>query len=149
MRNSLIWFGFRKQRAAGTIMTNEPVPRRQLPTVVLGIWAVIWALMCAVMALSVVVGFLCMVVGTLSLFVERLALQMILGGAPVKTTGQKAIFIGVGATLCGVGIGFWWLRQRGYVAWAVVLYAAIAVLALVIAWTTGSSDLLSISWEGN
>jgi hypothetical protein len=102
--------------------------------------------MCGVMLLSALLGLVCFVVGTISFLVERWPLELYLGGAQVQTTAQKALFTGVGAALCVIGIGFWWLRHRGYIVGAVVLYAAVAVLVLALVWITGSSDLISLGW---
>jgi hypothetical protein len=129
-------------------MENEAI-QRKAPGIVLGVWAIIWGLMCGVMLLSAVLGLVCFVVGAISFLVERWPLEMYVGGALVQTTAQKALFTGIGAALCGIGIGFWWLRQRGYIVGAVVLYAAVVVLVLALAWITGSSDLLSVGWATN
>jgi hypothetical protein len=130
-------------------MDHEPFRRRKLPVVVLGIGAVIWGLMCGVMFLSVILGLVCFVVGAISFVVGRWPLEMYLGGTLVQTTAQKALFTCAGAALAVIGIGFWWLRQRGYIVGAVVLYAAVVVLALAVAWITGSRDLLSIGWPAH
>jgi hypothetical protein len=36
------------------------------------------------------------------------------GGEPVQTPQQKAVFLVLGALLGFIGIGFFWLRRRGY-----------------------------------
>jgi hypothetical protein len=133
----------------GTVMDNEPIQRRKLPVVVLAVWGVIWGLMCGVMLLSAVLGLVCFMVGAISFLVGRWSLEMHLGGTLMQTTAQKALFTCAGAALCVIGIGFWWLRQRGYIVGAVVLYAAFVVLVLALPWITGSSHLISIGWATN
>ena len=127
-------------------MEKEPTPRRKLPLSVLGIWAFVWGLMSGVMLLSAVLGLLCFTVGVISFLVQRWPLEMYLGGALVQTTGQKARFTCAGAALCVIGIRFWWLRQRGYIVGAVVLYAAATALVLALTRATGSGDLISIGF---
>jgi hypothetical protein len=91
----------------------------------------------------------CFVVGALSFLVERWPLEMYVGGALVQTTAQKALFTCTGAALCVIGIAFWWLRQRGHIVGAVVLYGAVVVLVIAVALMTGTRALISIGWAAN
>jgi hypothetical protein len=129
-------------------MKNEPVQRRRLPGVLLGLGALLWGLMCGVMLLSAILGLVCFVVGLLSFLVQRWPLELYLGGVLVQTTVQKALFTLTGAALGIIAIGFWWLWRRDYIVGAVVLYAAVVVFVLAFAWATGRNELLSIGWSG-
>jgi len=101
------------------------------------------------MLLSIILGFVCFVVGMLSLFIDGWPLQMNLGGSLVQTPVQKTLFAAAGAALSIIGISFWWMRQRGYIVAAVLLYLAVVLVVFVLKWATGSSDLISIGWGGN
>lgn len=122
----------------------DSTPRRTVPAVLLGLWALIWGLMCGAMLLSVILGLVCFVVGLLSLVLGDLPLQMNLGDSLVQTAGQKALFAAVGAALAITGSLFWWLRQRGYTAAAVVLYLAVTLVVFVLTRVTASNSLISI-----
>jgi hypothetical protein len=96
------------------------------------------------MLLSILLGLVCFVVGLLSLAIDGLPLQLNLGGSLAQTSAQKALFAAAGAALSITGIVFWWLRQRSYTVGAVVLFLAVILIAAVLTWVTGSSDLISI-----
>lgn len=130
-------------------MASQSSQGRKVPTVFLGLWALVLGLMCGVMFLSVILGLACLVVGFISLFVEHWAMEMYIGGALVRTTMQKVLFTSAGAALCLVGFEFWRLHKRGFTVGAVALYAAFAVLVLALAWATGRSELISIVWATN
>src|SRR4051812_19208362 len=65
-------------------------------------WAIVGSLLAVLAAVSLVVDISPVV--NLTLF----------GGEPVRTPQQKAVLLAVGATLGLIGIGFLWLRRRGY-----------------------------------
>jgi hypothetical protein len=69
---------------------------------------------------------------------------MQLGGESVRTTIQKGQFTVVGAVMATTGIVFWVLRQRGYVVGALLCYAVLLGLFLVVAWTNGRADVISV-----
>jgi hypothetical protein len=127
-------------------MNTKPDRRREIPMVLQALGGIIWGMMCLVMAMSAVLGLVCFIVGGISLFVERWPLELSLGGTPVRTTMQKALFTFAGAVIFTIGVAFWWLRRRGSVLAAVLMYVYVALLALALAWATGSNEVISIGW---
>jgi hypothetical protein len=128
-------------------MQNEHAQHRQVPAVFLGFWALYWGLLCGLMLLLVAIGLVCLVVGLLSFFIEGWSLEMSLGGVQVRTPAQKALFASTGAGLALAGMMFWWLRARGHITAALVLFAVLMGLAYALTWVAGSSDLISIGWN--
>jgi hypothetical protein len=127
-----------------------PMPN-QLPegirVILLALLSLIWALISGLMLLSAIVGLACVVLGALSLFVDlNGVLEMQLGGDSVRTTTQKVLFTAVGAVMAVTGTVFWVLRQRGYVVGALLCYAVLLGLFLVVAWTSGRADVISVGW---
>jgi len=64
-----------------------------------------------------VVGPLFVVLGELSFFIDLEAIGITLtgnDGEPIRTTRQKMTFIALGVLFGVVGIGFLWLRRRGW-----------------------------------
>jgi hypothetical protein len=91
---------------------NRPQPRE--PSLV---W--LWALVIfnLVMWFWAVVGPLFVVFGALSFFIDLEAIGITLtgnDGEPVGTTWQKMTFMALGVLFGVVGIGFLWLRRRGW-----------------------------------
>jgi hypothetical protein len=118
---------------------------RQLPVVVQGILLVLWAIICGLMLLSAIIGLVCVVLGIVSLFVDLSGfLDLQVGGEAVKTAGQKLLFIAVGAGMATTGIAFWRLRGRGYIGGALLCYALLLGLYVVVALATGSPNILSV-----
>lgn len=107
----------------------------------------LWLLVCLVMLATALLGLACVVVGLISLFIEGPFLELRLVGEIVQTTMQKLLFTAFGAVLCLSGIGFWWLRGRGYVVGAVVVYALLVALVFLLHWVSGKSGLISIGWS--
>jgi hypothetical protein len=121
------------------------VEDRQIPWPLQLLLQFLWALISLFMLLMAVVGVLCLALGALSLAVDLSRfLEMQLGGEPVRTTEQKALFAGFGAAMALTGIGFWWLRQRGSVAGALLCWAVLLGLFLAVAWTSGRGDVISV-----
>lgn len=127
----------------------ETHPRRRVPLVLQGLWALVWALMGGVMLLSILLGGICFVVGLLSLVFDGLPLQLNLGGTLARTPAQKGLFAAAGAALALTGCVFWWLRRRGSTIGAVVLYLAVVLVIFVLAWVADSKDLISIGLGGS
>jgi len=125
-------------------MESNPPQRRQLPLGLRVVLLPLWWLITLLMLLSAVLGLACVVVGVISFFVEGGFLGMRLGGEAVLTVTQKVLFTSVGAAVGVAGIGFWWLRQRGYVVGALIVYALLLALVLAIGWFTGSSSIISL-----
>jgi hypothetical protein len=124
---------------------DTTVESRQLPWPLLLLLQILWALISLLMLLMAVIGVICLALGALSLVVDLSRfLEMQLGGEPVRTTAQKALFAGVGAVMALTGIGFWWLRQRGSVAGALICWVLLLVLFLAVAWTTGRGEVISV-----
>jgi hypothetical protein len=127
-------------------MDTKPDRRREIPMILQALGGLIWGMMCLVMALSAVLGLVCFIVGGISLFVEHWPLELSLAGRPVQTTMQKALFTFAGAVIFTIGVAFWWLRRRGSVLAAVLLYVYVVLLGLALAWATGKNELISIGW---
>jgi hypothetical protein len=77
----------------------------------------LWTVLCLVMWFWAIIGPFFAVLAAISLFVD---ISPVVGmtwfsGEPVRTPGQKAVFIAANAFIGLVGIGFLWLRRRGYV----------------------------------
>jgi hypothetical protein len=126
-------------------MANKPGQRRQLPALLQIILLLFWGAISLLMLLSAVIGLGCVVLGVVSLFGDLSGvLEMQLGGEPVRTAGQKVLFTAVGAGLALAGIGFWWLYRRDHVRGALLVYAVLMVLCLVIGWRTGRADIISV-----
>jgi hypothetical protein len=91
----------------------ETKPTKPPPSMVkLLLWTMLWL----VMWFWAILGPLFVVLATLSFFVD---VSPVVGmtdffGNPVRTTGQKIVFLAVGACLGFAGIGFLWLLRRGY-----------------------------------
>jgi hypothetical protein len=137
----------------GTIVLledNRRMPKPDQPpegfrVILIALLSLLWSLIGGLMALLAIVGLACAVLGALSLFVDfNGVLEMQLAGEPVRTSTQQVLFTGVGAVLTITGIVFWVLRQRGYVMGALLCYAAVLGLFLVIAWMSGRADVISI-----
>jgi hypothetical protein len=97
------------------------------------------------MLLSAIIGLGCVVLGMVSPFVDLSGfVELQVGGEPVRTTRQQALFTAVGAGMAITGIGFWWLRGRGHVGRALLVWAALVGLFVVIGWLTGSPNILSV-----
>jgi hypothetical protein len=127
-------------------MDTKPDRRREIPMVLKGLGGIVWVFVCLAMAMWAVFGLICFIVGGISLFVERWPLELSLGGAPVQTTPQKALFVFAGAVIFTIGVAFWWLRRRGSVLATVLMYVYVVLLALALAWATGSNEIISIGW---
>lgn len=127
----------------------ERPPRWQVPLVLQGLWALVWALMCGVMLMAILLGGVCFVVGLLALVFDGLPLQPILGGTIAQTPAQKGLFAAAGAALALTGSVFWWLRRRGSTAGAVVLYLAVVLVIFVLAWVADTRDLIAINLGGS
>jgi len=125
-------------------MESNPPQRRQLPLGLRVVLLPLWWLITLLMVLSAVLGLVCVIVGVISFFVEGGFLGMRLGGEAVQTPTQKVLFISVGAAVGVAGIGFWWLRQRGYVVGALIVYALLLAFVLAIGWFTGGSSIISL-----
>jgi hypothetical protein len=93
-------------------MDNHPRQRREPSVVVSLLWALLWL----ALWFWAIIGPLFVLLGALSFFVDldTLGIQLSLGAGPIQTTGQKNTFIAMGAVMGIVGIGFLWLRKRGY-----------------------------------
>jgi hypothetical protein len=76
----------------------------------------LWTLLWLVMWFWAIVGPLFVVFAAVSFFVDisPVVSLNLFGGEPVRTTEQKTVFLAVAAFLGCVGIGFLWLRRRGY-----------------------------------
>ena len=127
-------------------MDTKPNRRREIPMVLKGLGGILWVLMCLVMAMWAVLGLICFIVGGISLFVEHWPLELSLGGTPVRTTMQKALFTFAGAATFAIGVAFWWLYRRRSVLAAVLMYVYMVLVGLALAWATGSNEFISIGW---
>jgi hypothetical protein len=97
------------------------------------------------MLASTIIGLGCVVLGMISLLVDLNGfLEIQIGGEPVRTTEQKLLFTVVAAGLAFTGIRFWCLWMRGYTLRAVLVCVLLLTLILLVAWTTGRGDLLSV-----
>jgi hypothetical protein len=75
----------------------------------------LWTLVWLVMWFFAIAGTLCAGLAAVSFFVDLSpVVSLALLNEPVRTPQQKAMFLGVSGVLAGVGIGFLWLRRRGY-----------------------------------
>jgi hypothetical protein len=76
----------------------------------------LWSLLWLVMWFFAIVGPLFVVLAAVSFYVDLspVVSMTLFGGEPVRTPQQKAEFLAVGALLGFVGLGFLWLRRRGY-----------------------------------
>jgi WD40 repeat protein len=108
-------------------MENKPTQPGSLPVGLRVILLPLWWLMSLLMLLVAILGLITIVVGVISLFVEGGFAGMHLGGEAVRTTTQKLLFTAFGLALCISGIVFWWLRQRGYVVAAVIVWALLGI----------------------
>jgi hypothetical protein len=127
-------------------MENEPV-QRQHPVVPQLILLLLWGVICLFMLLSAIIGLVCFVLGVISLGVDLSGvLEVRLGGESVRTATQKVLFTAVGAVMAIAGIAFLWLHRRGSIGRALVVFAVLTGLFVVIGWLTGSADILSVGW---
>ncbi len=75
----------------------------------------LWTLLWLVMGFWAIVGPLFAVLAAVSFLVDITpVVDLGLFGQPVRTTEQKIVFLALSACLGLVGIGFFWLRRRGY-----------------------------------
>ena len=126
-------------------METKAGQRRELPLVLGLLWGLIWSFICLLMLLSAVIGLGCVVLGTVSLFVDVSGLlEMDLGGVVVRTTAQKSLFAAFGAVMAGCGIGFWWQSRRGHPVRALIFYAVLMGLFLVVGLVTGQRNVISV-----
>jgi hypothetical protein len=117
-------------------MENQHVKRRQLPLSLF-----VWWILDFVMILAVPIGLGLVVLGILS-FVIDLGEGFWgprLGSAPVRTVADKALFTVAGAVAGILGIGFLWLRRRGYVKGAAIFFAVGLGIYLLITGVRGIS----------
>jgi hypothetical protein len=76
---------------------------------------ILWLLLWLTMWCWAIAGPLCVVLAAVSFFVDLSPVVSIsLFGQPVRTTEQKIALVALGAALSFVGLGFLWLRCRGY-----------------------------------
>ena len=76
----------------------------------------LWLFLCFAMWFWAVVGPLLAVLAAASFFVDvSSVVSLDLFGEPVRTAGQKAVLLAVGVVAGFVGVGFLWLRRRGYI----------------------------------
>ena len=92
----------------------EPHPPKRPPPSLLKL--ILWFLLWLVMWFWAIIGPLYVVLAVVSFFVDLSPwVSMTLpGGESVETTEQKLLFLAIGAVLGFVGLGFLWLRHRGY-----------------------------------
>ena len=124
-------------------MDDQQVNRRRLPLIAQAIWLPFWWLLHFFMILAIPVGIGSAVLGTVSFVVDlgEGFWTPRLGDAPARTITDKTLFTVAGAAVGIVGIGFLWLRQRGYVRGAVLYSAATIGVYVLIAWMTGKSGI--------
>src|SRR5262249_13831504 len=108
-------------------MENKSTQPGSLPVGLRVILLPLWWLISLFMLLVAILGLITIAVGVISLFVEGGFAGMHLGGEAVRTTTQKLLFTAFGLALCISGIVFWWLRQRGYVVGAVIVWALLGI----------------------
>jgi hypothetical protein len=113
-----------------------------------GTVAVVWFLISTLMLLMIVSGLICVVIALLSLVVD-MPVQLYIGRAQMQAPAEKLLFAGVGAGMAVIGGVFWWLRQRGYVRGAFLVYVAVIVFVSVMTWGRGSDSLFSITIGAN
>jgi hypothetical protein len=79
-------------------------------------WLFLWAILWLAMGFWAIVGPLFVLFGTLSFYVDlgAIGINLQFNDGPLQTPEQKLSFIALGAVLGAVGIGFFWLRSRGY-----------------------------------
>jgi hypothetical protein len=90
-------------------MESRQSQRGEPPMIVMALWV----LLCLGMWFWAIIGPLNVVLGALSFFFD-LSNVIDIFGTPVQTTGQKAVYLSVSAALAILGVGFVWLRRRGY-----------------------------------
>ena len=93
-------------------METKPTQRPPPSMIKLILWTMLWLLMW----FWAIAGSLFAVLAAVSFFVD---VSPVVGmtdffGKPVRTTEQKLVFLAAAACLGLVGIGFLWLRRRGY-----------------------------------
>jgi hypothetical protein len=92
-------------------MENQP-PKRPPPSL---LKLILWLLLWLVMWFWAIIGPLYVVVVIVSFFVDvSPVVSLNLFGEPVTTMEQKIWLLAIGGVLGFVGIGFLWLRRRGY-----------------------------------
>jgi hypothetical protein len=92
----------------------EPQPPKRPPPSLLKL--ILWFLLWLVMWFWAIIGPVCVVLAVISFFVDLSPWVHIslIGGEPVRTTEQKILFLALGAVLSFLGLGYLWLRHRGY-----------------------------------
>jgi hypothetical protein len=126
-------------------MTNERAPHPRLPVVRRILLPLALGFLCCLMALAALCGLICLIVGGLSLFVDLSGiLSMELGGETVRTTAQKAAFMGLGAAMVCLGSGFLWQYRRDSPGGALLCFVGLLVLLGAISLVTGSANILSL-----
>lgn len=117
-------------------MENQHFKRRQLPFVLLLSWILDFF-----MILAVPIGLGLAVLGILSFVVDlgEGFWAPRLGSDPVRTATDKALFTVAGAVAGILGIGFLWLRGRGYVRRAALFFAVALGVYLLITGARGIS----------
>jgi hypothetical protein len=127
-----------------TSTSRHPPPGCGLLTLVF-----LWVLISGIMGLLAMIGVASVLLGISSLFVDLSKwLDLQLCGQSVQTTAQKVQFTAVGAAMAVTGIGFWWLRQRGYVRAALLCYAVLMALFLVLGLESGRGDIIGVGAAG-
>jgi hypothetical protein len=123
----------------------NPVPRRQLPLVVQVPLLLLWGGICWFMVLVGLIGLSCVLLGLFSLVVDLSGvLKIRLAGQEVRAVTDKLLFTGLGAVLALVGIEFLWLARRDQAGRALLLWAQLLAVFAMLAWATGSTEILSV-----
>jgi len=125
-------------------METNPAPSRQFPVVLQALLLPLWALLCMFMLVSTLIGLAC-ILGVVLFCVDLSGvLEIQLLGESVQTTRQKVLFTALGAGMAVAGIGCWWLWRRDSVGRALIVCAVMLGLLGMIAWLTGSVQILSV-----
>jgi hypothetical protein len=120
---------------------ESPPPRRQLPPGLRVVCFVLWWFISLLMMVLAVLGLICVVVGVISFFIEGTFLGTSFGGKAVETAAQKVLFTAVGVACVVAGLGFWWLRQRGYVVAALIVCALLLAFTFAMKWIAVSESI--------
>lgn len=108
----------------------------------------LWLLISLLILLVGLLGIVGIFMAILALVFDTSAwLQLFLAGEVVNTNNQAVLYLLLNAIMAFTGGVFWWLRSRGQVVGALWCYAFLMVLFLLIAWYTGSSNLISVGFN--